>query len=84
MFGLDPSGKLKVISLTPITEDNKIPHTHKNQHKDGSKVHIHEKDRYGVDKVENKPVDYDKQKIQQSGAGTSKKIRIQISGYLEI
>ena len=78
VFGLDPkSGKLKVISArkkAPITEDNKVPHTHKHQHKDGSKVHIHEKDRYGVDKIENKPVDYDKQKIQQSAAaGTSKK-----------
>ena len=87
VFGLDPkSGKLKVISAkkkAPITQDNKVPHTHKHEHKEGDKVHIHEKDRYGVDKIENKPVDYDKKKYNnQQQQEQVKKIRIQILAYL--
>ena len=69
--------------ISPITQDNKVPHTHKHEHKEGDKVHIHEKDRYGVDKIENKPVDYDKKKYNnQLRQEQVKKIRIQISGYL--
>ena len=56
----------------PITEYNSKKHTHKHQHNLRRKDHERKRIDYGLDKVENIWVDYDKQKQQQSAtAGTS-------------